>query len=160
MVLPEPLPVGVASEAEGYVVFFATPGVELGGLPERLNDALPDGLRVVGVQLGSHREALDVPLWLTLTSRHAEELAQQLADLELDELRLAELNASAATDHVDVRLVPRKGERASVGRLLRALWARSDSPDWIQSALRRFDPVSRDDENSPHEQNCNRTSPP
>jgi hypothetical protein len=137
MVLPEPLPVGVASEAERFVVFLSEPWSPE-QVSERLGPRLPRGLEIVAVLEGDQREPLETPIRLRLEGERPEELREVLRALTAGDLGLARLDLSGEDDLVEVELRPYPGQRASVGRLLRRLREHGgDRVGWLRSVLRR-----------------------
>ncbi len=139
MRLPEPLPLGVGSDGERYVLQLDAP-VEPTVALAPLAGALPRGLRVVAVLPGSHPEKKDVPLTLEFEAESAEELAAAFAALPtpLPALgggwRLVEpVTALPDGARAVVLLEAPPGARVSVGRFLEAL--RATRPSGL--ALRR-----------------------
>lgn len=125
MRLPEPLPLGVGSEAERYVVHFGEP-VAAAEVMTRLDGRLPAGVAVVAAWDGSHPEAKDVALELELDAERADELTAAIAALPspppdftgrvewVGAVRLADDGGGSAR----VVLHAPPGGRVSVGRFL------------------------------------------
>jgi uncharacterized protein DUF2344 len=121
---PEPLPVGVGSDGERFVVAFAE-AVEPARVVELLARQLPRGLEVVAAERGARPEPRDAPLDLRLESPAPGRLAELLA-------RLAGLGAEERPLGAPFEVLPRPfgalvrvaapaGERPSAGRFLSAL---------------------------------------
>ncbi len=143
--LPEPLPLGVGSDAERYVVQFAAP-VDPDALLAQLAGALPRGLAVLAVVAGSHPEPKDAPIALELEAEAAGELAAVLAALP-DPLPTMNGRWSIARPVLPqpdggatalLLLEAPPGGRVSVGRFLEAL--RAATPQGV--ALRRMQRIA------------------
>lgn len=127
MRLPEPLPLGVGSDGERYVLQLDAP-VDPAVALAPLAGALPRGLEVVAVLPGSHPEKKDVPLLLEFEAESASELAEAFAALAQPlpvlggEWRLVEpVSELPDGGRALVRLEAPPGARVSVGRFLEAL---------------------------------------
>jgi hypothetical protein len=131
MRLPEPLPLGVGSDAERFVVPLAeerAPDV----VAAALAPCLPKGLALEGVLAGSHPEPLDVPVDLDLEAGEVASLAAALAALPAQMPAIGGawtlVQAASATAAGEssgalalVRLAPPAGGRVSTGRFLALL---------------------------------------
>jgi hypothetical protein len=128
MRLPEPLPLGVGSDAERYVVRFAEP-VAVETIVARMAGRLPAGLEVLTAIDGEHPEARDAPLVLECE-------AEAFAALERAVALLPEaIEGWCGRWRLVAPIVPRpdgagsgtiellapSGVRVSVGRFLEAL---------------------------------------
>lgn len=127
MRLPEPLPLGIGSDGERYVVRFAAP-VEPEDLLRRLEGALPRGLRVEAVLPGSQPERKDEPLRIEFVATSAAALgaALETAVQRAGELRCTIELVEAPRPHeggarATILVAGRAGERVSLGRLLEML---------------------------------------
>jgi hypothetical protein len=132
MRLPEPLPLGVGSEGERFVVPLAEErGAEQ--VAAALAGKFPRGLRIVEVRVGSWPEPLDVAVELELEAEPAGSLAAALAALQsslpaiggtwrrVDATNAGGESPSVAASPVVVRLEPPRGGRVSAGRFLELL---------------------------------------
>ena len=118
---PEPLPVGVGSDGERFVVSFAE-AVDPARVVELLERQLPRGLEVVAAERGAHPEPRDAPLDLRLQSPAPGRLAELLATLGGEERPLgAAFEALPRPFGALVRVSAPAGERPSAGRFLAAL---------------------------------------
>jgi hypothetical protein len=126
--LPEPLPLGVGSDGERFVVPLAAPRT-VEEVLAALALPLPRGLRIAAAFGGSHPEPLDVPIELELRAAAGGDLAAALRALPADlpaiggSWQSVEGPAAAAGEApaARVRLVPRPGTRVSIGRFLESL---------------------------------------
>lgn len=119
--LPEPLPVGVGSDGERFVVSFAQ-AVEPALVVELLKRQLPRGLEIVAAEGGAHPEPRDAPLSLRLESPAPGRLAELLIRLGGEERPLgAAFEALPRPWGALVRVAAPAGERPSAGRFLSAL---------------------------------------
>ncbi len=128
MRLPEPLPLGVGSDAERYVVRFASPVAAevVGG---RLAGRLPVGLDVLAAWAGEHPEAKDAALRLACEAESAAALTAAVAALPQAipgwNGGWRALGPVAPGDDgggvVTLELTAPAGMRVSVGRFLEAL---------------------------------------
>lgn len=119
LILPEPLPLGVASEGEVFLVNLSEPwGLER--VREALAPCLPEGMGISWLREGNHREPVDQPLTLAIAGAEASVLEARLPSvIEAEGLASAEVGWVGAVAHL--LLVPPPGRRVSVGRVLRAL---------------------------------------
>lgn len=125
MALPEPLPVGVGSEGERFVVFFEG-DVGAARIAALLADKMPAHMEVVDVRAGDLREAVDQPLLLEFRSSSGPALQELIEGLDSAEvLRLASHSCRPTPPGLECTLIPPAGQRASVGRLVRAISERS-----------------------------------
>ncbi len=127
MRLPEPLPLGVGSEAERYVVSFAQP-VTPAAVVAALAGQFPRGIVLRDVVDGSQPEPKDLAVELELESSDLPRLAEALHALAplLPTIGgaweiVAPAAASSAGSLAIVRLTPPAGSRVSVGRFLELL---------------------------------------
>lgn len=119
--LPEPLPVGVGSDGERFVVEFDE-AVEPARVVALLKRQLPRGLEVVGAAAGSHPEPRDEPLRLRLQSPEAGRLAALLDRLSREAEPSGPGFEAAPTPYgALVGVFARPGERPSAGRFLALL---------------------------------------
>lgn len=130
MRLPEPLPLGVGSEAERYVVHFAA-HVDASEVTARLAGRLPRGVEVLAALAGSHPERKDAPLTLELEAEVEAALQAAISGLPTP---LPTLSGAWSVVHpvtpmpaggaiARVLLEAPVGGRVSVGRFLEALRA-------------------------------------
>ena len=117
MSLPEPLPLGVGSDGERYVVYF-TREVSAAEVRSRLAVGLPEGCELRAVLPGAAREPLDLELTLEIRLQGG---PAEFAALDPAALGLAALHLEAEGSHLRAKLCPAPGRRVSVGRFLRAL---------------------------------------
>jgi hypothetical protein len=121
---PEPLPLGVGSDGERFVVSFAAP-IAASRVVELLRTQLPKGLAVVAAAAGAHAEPRDAPLILRLDCEAgggAGPLFELLDRLKRDGAALAAgFEVEATPRGARVRLLATAGERPSAGRFLTAL---------------------------------------
>ncbi len=129
MRLPEPLPLGVGSDGERYILQLSGP-VDPAVALAPLSGALPRGLKVVDVLPGSHPERKDVPLTLDLEAESAADLAAALAALPQPLPALGgrwevvtPVTALPDGGSATVLLLAPPGARVSVGRFLESLRA-------------------------------------
>jgi hypothetical protein len=120
MSLPEPLPVGVGSMGERYVVYLLEE-IAPEQVRESFRDKLPQDMELVEVCRGALREPVDVPIVILADSVDPDRVFGFLQSLDLEELRLAELELAGAGEAVRAKLIPHAGQRASAGRLLRSI---------------------------------------
>ncbi|MBM4015087.1 MAG: DUF2344 domain-containing protein [Planctomycetes bacterium] len=151
MRLPEPLPLGVGSDAERYVVRFGSP-VAPAAVIARLEGRLPVGLQVLAAWAGEHPEALDAALRLACDAESAEALAAALAALPpaipgwsgswraLDPV----VPAADGGGQVVLELTAPAGTRVSVGRFLEALRQAHPAGLALRSVTRRVAWQSQD----------------
>jgi len=127
MRLPEPLPVGVGSEGERFVVPLAEER-SAAAVAAALGAGFPRGLRLVAALPGSRPEPLDVAVELDLAAPDPEQLDAALEALPAELPAIG--GAWVVVEAVDgarrpararVRLTPRSGGRVSVGRFLALL---------------------------------------
>lgn len=124
--LPEPLPVGVGSDGERFVVAFAE-AVEPDALVPRLARQLPRGLEVVAAEPGARPEPRDAPLLLRLTSGTPGPLAELLERWRREGPDQVAFEVSPRPSGALVRVLAPTGERPSAGRFLTALKERAQA---------------------------------
>jgi len=135
MRLPEPLPLGVGSEGERFVVPLAEER-SAEAVASALGSGFPRGLRLVEVRAGAWPEPLDVAVELELEATEPAALESALAALPADApaiggtwqrtrapaMALADRPRDRGTSSVAVvRLTPPAGGRVSAGRFLELL---------------------------------------
>jgi hypothetical protein len=150
MRLPEPLPLGVGSDAERFVVELAQPRAAADVGTALAASRLPRGLTLRRALDGSRPERKDVALELELESPAPSDLAAALA--ELTRVGSSPPAVGAAVELVQavlpcdgggravVRLTPPPGGRPSVGRLLELVRGhrRAASPESSELPLSRI----------------------
>lgn len=117
--LPEPLPVGVGSDGERFVVAFSE-AVEPARLVERLARQLPRGLELLAAEPGAHPEPRDAPLLLRLASATPGPLAALLERWRRELPAGGAIEVSPRPSGALVRVHAQAGERPSAGRFLSA----------------------------------------
>ncbi len=118
MILPEPLPVGVESEAERWVIFFEEP-VDPTRLREALDPLMPEGLPIVDILDGDQREALDSPIRLLLESEYGPRVEEAVRTVPNSDCGIGQLFLQRTAEGVVVDLRPVSGRRPSVGKWLK-----------------------------------------
>src|SRR5262249_11390109 len=116
--LPEPLPVGVGSDGERFVVALKERAAAA-DVARAVGAELPAGLDLLAAADGARPEARDAPVALRLASGRPERLRELLARIGSggDELAAA-FELVAGGPGVHVRLRAGAGERPSIGRFL------------------------------------------
>jgi len=119
--LPEPLPVGVGSDGEVFVVSLKE-RVAAADVGSAVAAELPAGLELVGAVDGARPEPRDAPVELRLSSGRPERLRELLTRLpSQDDALAAAFELVEGGPEVRVRLRAAAGERPSIGRFLAAL---------------------------------------
>lgn len=119
MLLPEPLPLGVGSEGEAFVVALLEE-VPRAVVQHDLGEKLSVDLALIRTEVGRRPEPRDTPLTLWLEG--VPTLEDRLAGLNAEALGLAEYRLERGSGSgVQVRLTPHPDRRVSVGRLIRTL---------------------------------------
>jgi len=134
MVLPEPLPLGVGSEGEPFVLRFAAE-VSDGQVATELGSQLHEDVGLVAARRGDHRDPRDLPIRLRLQAGDVELLSRAFEELRAESLGLRELRRSGS-DPFEVELIPPSSVRVSVGKFLRALRERAGEACVIRSVCR------------------------
>ena len=119
--LPEPLPVGVGSDGERFVVALKE-RVAAADVARRVGAQLPRGLELVAAADGALPEPRDAPVELVLSCGKSDRLAELLVTIGAagDALAAAFERIEGAPE-VRVRLRAGAGVRPSIGRFLAAL---------------------------------------
>ena len=119
--LPEPLPVGVGSDGERFVVALKERAAAA-DVARALAPKLPAGLELVAAADGARPEPRDAPVELRLASERPERLRELLARFaEGGDALAAAFELAEGGPEVRVRLRAGAGARPSIGRFLAEL---------------------------------------